>query len=923
MVKVCASNFSSKYVQRCDDEDNKENFETKIMILCKSADSKHVVNLNALTSVIEDLESNNYNISETLSPLLLNWCGRILHNEPIKWRQELVDRTWNLLKAKKCKLTINDYHALLQAYIDSNYTIDREEFLKDMTVPPEYDTYCLLLQVPSTNDDVFVDNILSRVLQNTLPACSKIYNALKYAYAMNGNVEGILKVIDLIKEKTGKSVSAINDVYLIYGLIKIGKLEDVINILETNKLSVLKTLKLAKFISFSQNNLCIEEILRYSQPLTTQEKEVSSTIVELVHAGYVTNAYKVATCIPVDNNFKSIKNVLALCLLREIIKLNLDPEIVLKIICNFEKQDFISNIWQVSIQLALEESNNTVAFRIFDEINVINIDVNPYYFMPLLKYNNENDLYSILARIINLNITKNYNTFLNDVFSVVNIEDPIATIIKMKEHGIPISSIINSVVKFLVDAGRLQESIRVCTFFKKRIDCQEILYSLFAQYKKTNDIESCIHLVFKLSYNGDGFVAKFVRKMINELQLEKNNIEHLISFLTIAKRKKAIISRSDANYIRNKIADMDINEDSKNLILQLISDITAVNITHNYNTKLFVHPVYMNLDQLYNHFRELQSNNKNIRGVARKILMFACKLNNVKLVEEIMGHIETSNFKYTPGMKLCLFDFYVKNKMIDKALQTLDETVCQFKFCKIDNFKILRLVMLLVEQNKMEKAYDIIKKYKYINHKPNVQTQINQLFDLLIKNCSNDITKMMDLLCENGYCDNKYETLRHLIVAQLDNNIEAAVNTFEICVKKYKATPGRKEILLKLANLSSNSSSKYDQMMKKTSINISQIHGTQQTNMFLIIAYALCNKKAELQYLIETCEFKEDILMEELKYLKNEDIVKILSTVLEIKEIIPKSRFMLMYNLILRIHDKQGNVEDVSELQKIMSSKLS
>ncbi|CAK9821402.1 Leucine-rich PPR motif-containing protein, mitochondrial [Anthophora retusa] len=900
MVKVCASTCSSKYSEQYDDKDNVENFETKLMKLCKSADNKHVINLNALTSIIEDLENNNYNISETLSSLLLNWCGKILHNEPIKGHQELIDRTWNLLKAKKCKLTINDYHALLQVYIDSNYIINREQFLKNMSIPPEYDTYCLLLQIPSTNDCAFVDNILSKVQQNILPACSKIYDALKYAYAMNGNVEGILKVTDLISGETSTSFSLVNDVYLMYALAKNGKSKIVINTLKTIKLSVSDTLKLVKLISFSQNDLCIEEILKYSQPLTTEEKEVSSTIAKLVHAGNITNAYKLATCIPVGTKCGSIKNILALCLLRETIKLNMNPEIVITIIHDFEKQNFISNIWEASFLLALEESNNTIAFRIRDEIKATDVNIDLSYFMGLLKYN-ENDLYSIIAKLIDSNIIEEYNTFLTDVFSALNIKDPIATIIKMKKHGIHTSWSVVPMVKFLINVGRVQESIHACTFFKKTIDCQEILNSLFVQYKQTNDIESCVELVFKLSYNGHGFVATFVRNMIDQLQWEKNNIEHLILFLTAAKENKAVISLNDTRYIQKNICNMNIDDHFKNDILQLIFDISVTDNTQNFNSKQFVHPEYMNLKQLYTHFRELQSKNKNTRGVARKTFMIACKLNNVKLVEEIMREIEKNNLKWSAGMKLTLFDFYVKNKMIEKALQTLHETVCQFKYFKIDNFKILRLLTLLVEHNKLEEAYDIIKNLKYINHKPDAQMQINQFFDLLIRNYPNDIANMIDLLCENGYCTTKYQILRHLIFAQLDNDIEAAINIFEMCIKKYIVTLGRKELLLKLAKLSSNSPSKYDEMMKKTLINIETIHGTEATNVYLVLAYVQCNNKAKLQYLFETCEIKEDILMQELKYYKEQDILTIASTLLEIEKIRLESCYVSMYNFLLRI----------------------
>ncbi|KOC64138.1 Leucine-rich PPR motif-containing protein, mitochondrial [Habropoda laboriosa] len=633
------------------------------------------------------MENNNFNISQTLSIMLLHCCGKALYNEPLKIRQELVNRIWNLLKAKEYKLTIDHYHALLQTYIDNDYTIDSNQFLQNMTIFPEYDTYCLLLQVPSTDNCAFADSILLKIQQNTLPADKKIYNALMYAYAINGDIEEVHKIIELVQKETIEPLSAVNDIYLMYALAKNGDNKTLIKTLKNTKLSISDMLKLVKLLSLSKNDLCIKGILKCAQSLVTEEEEVCSAITLLVHAGHIMDAYKIAAYIPINTEFQNIRKILVLCLFKQVIKLNVDPETILKLVHNFKTKDFTLDIWAIVNQCALEENNDTLTFRILDEMKAMGIIINFDHVRPLClhmqKCNNETDIYSIIRKMIALNNTINSDMiFLNYVFPVINTRDPIAAILKMQEHGI-------------------------------------------------NTKENC-------------------------------------------------------------------------------------------KIDLYINPQYMNSEQLYLHFHELKNDNKNFRGIARKLLMVSCKENNVKVVEELLENIKYNNFEWTPGMKMCLLDFYVKRGMIEEALHTVDEIQCQFQHSIIDNCKILELVMQLVKLNKVNEACNVIQK---LNNHPN------------------DIRKMMNLLFERGYWRN--HELEYLILAQiLENNTDVVTN-----------------------------------------------------------------------------QIKEDSLLNELRYLKKEDIITITSTILETHNIISKSCLKSMYNLTLSIYDEQGDYERALELKTKMNSK--
>ncbi|XP_076749586.1 leucine-rich PPR motif-containing protein, mitochondrial-like, partial [Xylocopa sonorina] len=905
------------------DTSSDEDFYNKLMLLNKSFNNKQV-KLDVLESIIDDLESKNYNISEELSVMLLSCCGSMLYDKPLKVRLELIDRIVNFLKRNEYPLTIDHYHALLKAYIDNDHAIDPQKFLESITITPEYETYCLLLQVPSTNNCAFADTITLKLEQNILPISKTICDALAYAYALNGNADGVTKTMKLMEKENLNEIPEMKT-YLMYSYARNGQITALTNSLKDATLSVQHITKIVKYLSLSGNGMYIPNILKHIQPLTT-EKDIISTIIQLVHAGCILDAQTIVTYVPIDKECEDIRRTLALCFLKSISKLNIDQNIMLQVMTNLIKVELNFDILQEAIKLILGENNVDLAIQLLYRAKAVGITVNLHYFWPILSYvqdqTHKPDLYTLIKHMVELNIEPDFITFMNYILPFINLSKPIITIIKMAALGVAPAYTVEPIVRFLLVKGRLEESIEVCSWFKKKVDCQPILDSLYSNYRQSNDIRFCAHFLYELTYNGHGFTASFIKKMIKESNFQTCDTQPLISFLIIAKQKSAVISTADATSISNIISNMNFIEPVKSSILNHISDITADSHKENYNTGEFVHPQFMNAYQLNQYYELLRSRKRNLRGTLRKLLLIACHINDEKLVSKLVVEMKENNFEWTFGMRCNLFDFYVKNKMNEEAWSELEEIQFQFQIERMDNFKILRFAMLLITENRVKDALYIINKCELVNHKPDVHTQVNRLiFSLMQNNHLEYVEEMIDVLDKRGYYNLPIHKFRHLILTQIvKGNIKKAVASFTDCANKLKKTPAKQEILVELMKLPSNSPSKYYLLQKVYEL-IINIHNKDIANINVAIAYGLCNRISELQYLLKEKNIKEQLMLDQFRYLKDSDIITVTLAILEATDSSSTVNLNSIYTAALAACDKQNDYIHAVELQNKMISK--
>ncbi|XP_076640035.1 leucine-rich PPR motif-containing protein, mitochondrial-like [Colletes latitarsis] len=892
-------------------------FQYNIMRLHQDVKQQYV-KLKDMKEIIEDIENNNRDLSSSESIMLLKCCGNLMYDTSLKWRQTLTNCVWNHINKKNHELTIEHYHALLNTYIDNSSAINSDEFLKNMIVKPQYDTYCLLFNLTSKLGDIAsTEALISNIHNENFPLSEDAYNALIYVYAINGEV---LKAKHVINTMMAENIipSAKSYEQLMYAFAKTDDIESLTETLKTTTMSMSYLMELVKFLSLSGKGMHIPKILKYMHPLRKSEKDVLAVIVQLVNAGHFSDAYRIITEIPIQDTFENTRKTFAFCFVKEMIESNGDQQALLKFINDFEIKYHILEIWEKAAQFALNANNKTLTLTIFTEMKKRGMVIQCQYYWPLLskicRDKDYDDIYLIIRHMSSLDVKIDSETFISFVFPYINTSDPVRTVQKIYEHGVPLIRTIAPFMKFLFSVNRVKESLHVCRIYNKKVDCQDMLDSLILHYNLTKDIHSAIYLLFDLSSNGHGFTGKFLRKLVNQCEFQSSDVNNILKFLSSMKLHGAVLAADERDYIEQTIFRLNLSKSLEYQISSLFNDITT-------NKNSSIRPPYMNEDQLKSRYYSLKNTGKYDIHIIRKLFQVSCYANNVVLVNELLKDIKLHNITFSPGMEVVLFNFYTKNEMIDKASFKLHTIQSLFPDFKIDNFKILQYVQLLIKQNRIKEAFSVIE-HTNVNQKSNVIRFCCQLINLLAENNESYVQKMLDLLVQKGYCEYNSTILSCLVrIPCKKGDIKSAVDVFKECAVKYKITPAKHLILSTLIKEAPPLSPKNTLLLDEVYDFMVKVNGEKRTAAILTIVLIQNNKIEELKIFLKKQNICNTLLVTYLKYLSDDDILAISWKMLEIYKEILKIDLNPICNLILAIYRHRGKLKDAEELREKMYKK--
>lgn len=117
----------------------------------------------------------------------------------------------------------------------------------------------------------------------------------------------------------------------------------------------------------------------------------------------------------------------------------------------------------------------------------------------------------------------------------------------------------------------------------------------------------------------------------------------------------------------------------------------------------------MSVDELECHLIELTNKNMETRGVLRKLIQAHSRLGNDARVEELRTKLEDSGYKKSAGMTANLMQTYINTKESQMALQLYQELKTKYPGFNVDDYKLLDLAGVLVDENKLDEAMKLLK----------------------------------------------------------------------------------------------------------------------------------------------------------------------------------------------------------------------
>lgn len=161
----------------------------------------------------------------------------------------------------------------------------------------------------------------------------------------------------------------------------------------------------------------------------------------------------------------------------------------------------------------------------------------------------------------------------------------------------------------------------------------------------------------------------------------------------------------------------------------------------------------MTLEQLECHLEELQHKNFETRGVLRKLIQQHANLGNLDKVTQYRAQFHRAGYDESFGMKASLFHLFIKKKQLEAALDIYNELKSKQTKFELDEFKIIDLVGLMVEQDQEGRALEILRqetKNRRVIGDAAIQRNCWQLLSCFENELEQE--KVFNFLVEEGYC---------------------------------------------------------------------------------------------------------------------------------------------------------------------------
>ncbi|EFN80670.1 Leucine-rich PPR motif-containing protein, mitochondrial [Harpegnathos saltator] len=857
----------------------------KLTSFCNDVEQGQIWSADRLEEVIQLCNESKYQLQPSTGVLLLKCCGSSLSTLKPNDRQGLLDRVWQLAKRNDSALTLEHYNTLLNMYAENSSSVDPNKFLSKMSVKPDDDTYRLLLNTAiKTGNITHLRNIVSMIKARNILLDENTYCTLMQTYLAQGNITEALNVITSAQNAN----LPVNRLYteLACGYAAQGDILNLVKILNDEVQDPSTFLQIIKSLSVSGNGRHIPVIMNFlTSSVTIVMSEINSTINELVRANQFMDAYAIVNCIALNKESAKHAKSIVNNFLNQLIITNATNETIMKFANNFVESEYepmaLANIAETSLKLGREK----LSLAIFNAMRKRNIEIRPHYYWPLLVNAQRNEgeakIYSLIDSMKTMNVDFDFETLVHYIFPYLNTANPIITLQKLKMIDIQSYFLNTPMIYFLLQNNRLEDVICLYDYMHMKLNYRILLPALIEVYLATRNIKDCARV---LTAHEEGhncvslFLFKLLRQNSSKLSMEEFHLL-LKTFYNIGVK----LTTQDADILKNRINNANITSNLNMKLANMIDKMTDRNLQFPIIT-IIPHPRFMSINELTCHLVELKSEGLGTKNILRRLFDIYYLQNNLEKAEEIKKEYDKNQYVWSSGMKIQLFEIYVKhNKLKEAEMLLLDMRNVSSTFL-VDSKKILLFAIALVKADKVKTAFDIIENFPNVNNKKNMSRSCAKLLNALAEREYHENTKrMLHLLLNKRYCDMTVEVLRPLIAIPLkQNNIPLAVDTLANCMRLYQKLPLVLEVFTALLRERDGSRlENVNKYIEEVYNMMANTYSVEAANTALVIALANLEKMEELQSILQQQRIIMNNLMHYFNFAQKSNNVKSLLMILK------------------------------------------
>lgn len=675
--------------------------------------------------------------------------------------------------------------------------------------------------------------ILSVMQQAGLEPSADTYTILLCGYAKTGDIE---KINELLEEADAKELYLLDNDYL-----------DIIYSLATN--------------NHDEN---IPLILSKLRKAVGYNYEAINVILRLINKDKMDAALIILASMPRSNRTDGSFQPSGTFFIKHLVKANKPLETLIRICNHLEKEKLNENSLLYATECSLELGNEQLSYDLLKEMKKKGYEIRQHYFWPLIMANakskSNKGIIDVLMKMSEFKMTPSGETVRDYV--IPNMKGKSTEIIaQLRQANISVASTAYSLVQNLLQKNDIEEAAiiisRVVAYYYPEL----IKKPLTSAFYKTFNVDAYVTILRHVYENLD-------RKEIVMLNVafDKNDVvgyllsdlltfprqfaDHAENLLNKLVEQGLSISTSCAEKIEDKLGEKMTPQISTLLGKLSSGDLTPIPLEKKQPS--YIPSSQMNIPQLERLIHNLSAKGQDTNGLKRQLFTLYYREKELEKMENLLKDLEKDNFVCTAGVYAQLLDTYAYHDKLEEAMNHFNK-ICENGWMnELDQSKVIRLVTLLIKNDKFDEALDILVKCNNEKRNDDATYQYNGMCWRLLNSIAErgleeELNSVFQCLVKNNYIEVNNVLLGPLVKVHLvKDDIQSALRTFEWCCNQFRATPWKNDLACKLIQ-----NEDAENLQKLTDLS-TIVHGEINSLYDLVFAFVECGRVRQARKILET-----------------------------------------------------------------------
>lgn len=701
--------------------------------------------------------------------------------------------------------------------------------------------------------------ILSVMKQAGLEPTADTYTTLLCSYAKVGDISSILSTLDTCEKQ---------ELYLLD--------KDIFDIIYT--------------LATNGHSSKVDEIIPHLRKSAGYNQDAVNLIFRLTNKGQEEVAFKILKTMPRGTRSDGELSDTGSFFIKQMVKAKCPTDKILSICKELQETGLNARAFLVAVEAGVTSGLVEIAIPFMKELKKSGLPVRQHYFWPLIcteaKSGNGDHVLDVIRQMQNdFELSPNSETIRDYVVPNLAEKNSEKMITLLRSAGVSVATAATSVVYNLLVEHRLKDAATLATSYSVYYPPGLHRRPLVSALMKTNDIDSYIRFVRQMYDN----IPRLELVRQNNVQQEDEDVVpvdgvtieidsspsitqsdvlgHLVldvlahyrqnraaivtQILTGLVEQGLTISNAQAEKIQDRLGSELTTEISKLLGQLTAGDLEPIPLDRSTNRPSGF--AQLSVEQLEKMIEQQDGKGENSKGLKRFLLSACFRSKDIAKTEEVVKRLEAEGFVLTSGVYAQLIDVYGHQDLWEKALQTFQTIKAKDADFLLDDYKAVRVASLLVSHDQVDEAIKFLElntksentnEARSFNYNATCWRLLNNLADA---GKADELNRVFATLEKGNYIEANNALLGPLVKVHIVNNdLQKAVDTFEVISTKHNCTPWKNDLACKLIQAEDATN-----LQRLTDLS-TNIHGEVNSLYDLVFSFVECGRIRQARKILET-----------------------------------------------------------------------